>query len=49
MQTGAPLVRLPPGTATFNEPGMLLLPCASGAAEASDSKGSWEKRENTNT
>ena len=37
------------GTATFNEPGMLLLPCASGAAEASDSKGSWEKRENTST
>ena len=37
------------GTATFNEPGMLLLPCASGAAEASDSTGSWEKRENTST
>ena len=37
------------GTATFNEPGMLLLPCASGAAEASDSKGSWAKRENTST
>ena len=37
------------GTATFNEPGMLLLPCASGTAEASDSKGSWEQRENTST
>ena len=37
------------GTATFNEPGMLLLPCASGTAEASDSKGPWEQRENTNT
>lgn len=37
------------GTTTFNEPGMLLLPCASGAAEASDSKRSWEKRKNTST
>ena len=37
------------GTATFNEPAMLLLPCASGTAEASDSKGSWEQSDNTST
>ena len=39
----------PAGTATFGEPGVLLLPCASGAAEASDSNGSWDKREDTST
>ncbi len=37
------------GTATFGGPGVLLLPCASGAAEASDSRGCWEQRENTST
>ena len=39
----------PAGTTTFGEPGGLLLPCASGAAEASDSNGGWEQRENTST
>ncbi len=39
----------PAGTATFGEPGGLLLHCASGAAEASDSNGSWDKREDTST
>jgi len=34
-------------TSTFGEPGSPLLPCASGAAEASDSRGCWEQRENT--
>ena len=35
------------GTATFGRPGVLLLPSAVGAAEASDSPGGWEERENT--
>ena len=35
------------GTATFDAPGTALPPCASGAAEASDSRGSWRQRENT--
>ena len=34
-------------TPTFGEPGSPLLPCASGAAEAPDSIGCWEHRENT--
>ena len=37
------------GTATFDAPGTTLLPCASGAAEASDSRGSWRQRGNTST
>ena len=35
--------------ATLEEPGSLLLPYASGVAEASDSPGGWEQRENTST
>ncbi len=34
------------GTATSGRPGVLLLPSAVGAAEAPDSPGGWEQREN---
>jgi putative transposase len=37
------------GTATFDEPGVLLLPCASGAAEASDSHCRGEQEEDLST